>query len=34
MLSYPCFVAASPDPAQVDSWEKWQTRWQANLPKT
>lgn len=33
-VHYPCFVAASPDPAQVESWEQWQARWQANLPKT
>jgi ectoine hydroxylase-related dioxygenase (phytanoyl-CoA dioxygenase family) len=33
-VHYPCFVAASPDPAQVDSWEKWQAGWLANLPKS
>ncbi|MBM3277825.1 MAG: phytanoyl-CoA dioxygenase family protein [Candidatus Handelsmanbacteria bacterium] len=31
-VHFPCFVAASPDPAQVESWEAWQARWQANLP--
>lgn len=29
-----CFVAASPDPVQMESWEQWQARWMANLPKT
>lgn len=33
-VHYPCFVAASPDPAQVDGWEEWQARWMANLPKS
>jgi hypothetical protein len=33
-VHYPCFVAASPDPAQVASWEEWEARWMANLPKT
>ncbi len=31
-VHFPCFVAASPDLAQVESWEAWQARWQANLP--
>ncbi|MBI2502614.1 MAG: phytanoyl-CoA dioxygenase family protein [Candidatus Latescibacteria bacterium] len=33
-VHYPCFVAASPDPARVESWEQWQARWMANLPKS
>ncbi len=31
-VQYPCFVACSPDPARVESWEAWQARWLANLP--
>ena len=33
-VHYPCFVAASPDPARVQSWEEWQASWEANLPKS